>query len=310
MEISAVNSTANTNTTTNININISINTDTDIKNTTTNSNQLISNLNEDTHLQSHQQKSHQLIIAVNKSLGNSFANNIDIYTNSIENFNDSKITNTANHDTTNINNLTTQDFAPLHRHNWNNGDLAPLNDDLVLDIKDILMRLVVEVTDELSQESTLNEQQSPVQVNNDQQREESLKSHEPSIIEKVCEDPPTAELDRSIVSSDQLQAQHDEDDSREEKTKDIITLRNLEISPPPNAPEELSENDHHSTNSNANNDENPRDKRRRTDSTDTQLNDSTETGGRSKRQRRQTKLFQAGDVQSDYSPEEADSSIS
>lgn len=92
-------------------------------------------------------------------------------------------------------------------------------------------------------------------------------------------------------------------DVQEDKAKDIVTLKNLEISPPPPAEgtekinevkmEEEAKLSESSTKRQTN-------KRKRNDNSGSvpERCESTESGGRSKRQRTQTKLFQAGDAKS------------
>ena len=83
----------------------------------------------------------------------------------------------------------------------------------------------------------------------------------------------------------------EDDDDDYDKPKDIVTLRNLEITPPPPPPaEELESNigDEEEPERSSSNSRN----NKRTHSESTELSDESMSGGRSKRLRRQTKLFQ------------------
>lgn len=97
----------------------------------------------------------------------------------------------------------------------------------------------------------------------------------------------------------------DSEDSDEVKNKDMVMLRNLEISPPPPATETSASNPAQPTETTINPkvepvDATPARKKRRTAaapeaSSDVESSEGQQTG-RSKRQRTQTKLFQAGDT--------------
>lgn len=119
--------------------------------------------------------------------------------------------------------------------------------------------------------------------------------------DKVVEEQP-AEAKKSIeqdlninTASEEVPLVNDDDqeDLQEEKTKDIVTLRNLEITPPPPPPENHSikkESDEEDTSKRV---QGQKRKRSTASESTTESNQTTE-GGRSKRQRTQTKLFQAG----------------
>lgn len=138
--------------------------------------------------------------------------------------------------------------------------------------------------------------------NNDNQADAQQDDMESSLVRQP---------DKSSDNQEKMQIDDDHDDSRDEKTKDIITLRNLEISPPPVAPEEPTKEKETTTDSTHSTESKNSTKRRRTNSYEVvKLDDSIESSGRSKRQRKQTKLFQAGDVKPEYVIDGDDSSTS
>lgn len=393
MEVSTVaSSTAsnNNNNTNNNNNNSTGSSDIDANTTTntmsTNRGQLIGSVADDIHLQSHQQKSQQLMITVNKSVSNSFANNLDNFNNSIivQNYNNAtNFPNKIYHETSSIlkQQQTKQPDQIHYETNQNNCDSLICNADLIAEVRDILDKLVLRVDGELLQLETIIQGKQSTTLNNNEQIkvienaaapvtdyyaetnyeiEESitfLQNPTPQVLKDdncvssnsddatgdlvidsvqpldLQDDSPEqitpttiqfdqtessidypnqvesttvqhetiesaeAQVHKSVVIQEEPQLEDYHDDSREEKTKDIITLRNLEISPPPTVAEEPPKDKE----TIADTTENHRQKRRRTCSPEaTKLNESTENSGRSKRQRRQTKLFQAGDVQTDY----------
>ncbi|GLJ59122.1 hypothetical protein SUGI_1493240 [Cryptomeria japonica] len=166
-------------------------------------------------------------------------------------------------------------------------------------INDATGDLVIDSVQPLDQQDESPEQSTPTTIQLDQNVAsiDSPNQIESTTVQHETIESSEAPVNKSVVIQEGMLLEDDNDDSREEKTKDIITLRNLEISPPPILCEEPTKDKE----TIADTHENHRPKRRRTCSPEaTKLNDSTENSGRSKRQRRQTKLFQAGDVQTDY----------
>lgn len=222
----------------------------------------------------------------------------------IEHQNTEFITNTRELTTT----TAAQDSTPQDA--LKNGDSASSNSD---DVND---NLVIDSVQPQDQQEESPEQTEPTTTIQPEQKEVTP-SDQPDNIDKQADaqrgdiESSVRQPDKSSDTQEEMQIDDDHDDSRDEKTKDIITLRNLEISPPPIAPEEPTKGKETTTDTTHNTESKTREKRRRTNSSEAaKLDDSIESSGRSKRQRRQTKLFQAGDVKPEYILDGNDSSTS